>query len=503
MINFDRLRDKLKTTRRGHMLLKRGEMELIDTVPTQISLHAPFEYPVPCPDAAFIGEEASTAVLADTDVLEAFISEDALELLPKFRLAGPRKRYRLNPACLRVGVLTAGGNAPGLDMVVDSIVKRHFLLGTQYARVHNLPSRGRYPANLSVLGIRGGYAGLNWDDPASVPTIDLLPEVTDNWALRGCTSLHSIRIKPSSDDPPPEVIERLAKTVKNLNLDVLYTIGGGGTLKVASELATFLAAENSRIVVVGGPKTMDNDIFFTDSTFGFDTAVENALRFLVDIHREAETLERLAIVELFGAASGFVAFHAAYGCGEADYALLPEVMEPTLKQARDELASAVAVLRQRVTTKGHALLVIAEHATSLAAAALSAEKAGQDLSQVPTDTFEHGKLTQKEAGLQTLLDHLQAEVAGPAEIGLISLAPRHLIRATPPNSADIRLCKHSGKLMVDTALSGFSGCAVQLWQNNFVLVPLQTSVSKTKRITPFDFYFLSMREKYTLNVNQV
>jgi 6-phosphofructokinase 1 len=380
--------------------------------------------------------------------------------------------------------------------------------------------------------------------------VDLHPRITDSWVNRGCSSLHALRTdsfnlqKGEEKKKFEHFIHTMAENVRKLKLDVLYTIGGNGTMAVADALGEKLQIDGGKpCVVVAGPKTMDNDINFTDVTFGFRTTIDNAIHFLRDFHREAETLERVGIVELFGAASGFVALHAAYASGDADYVLIPEMMGDTVGSARQELEKMVKRIKDRVAKHGHALLVVAEGATILANAVILAdreERKGRVLAQlqdldegvkqlvsgqteeigisvrgnlemlskliqsssspsIADDTkmgeYRHGMKMEQEKAFTNLVDYVK-RTSGRS---VFFSQPRHLIRATPPNGYDIDLCKYTGKLMVDTALSGYTRTAVNLWQGRYMLVPLETAVASLKRVDTKDYYYITMWERYFLD----
>jgi len=284
-------------------------------------------------------------------------------------------------------------------------------------------------------------------------------------------------------------IKKLVANIRKLDLDILYTVGGNGTLKITDIIAEELQKDGGKpCTLVSGPKTMDNDINFTDVTFGFRTTVDNATKIIRDIHREAETLERIGIVELFGADSGFVALHSGYASGEADYVLIPETMGNDFNGICLEMEKTIKQLKKRVEDKHHALLIVAEGATGRAKAYI---KNNPDF----VKSFEHGDEDEKAQNFAALAEHIKKI----CKTKVFSNQPRHLIRATPPNCFDTDLCKYTGKLMVDTALAGYTRCSVQLWQNNYVIVPLETAIAELKKVDTTEYYFTSMREKYLLN----
>ena len=548
---FINLKMALSETKRGISLINEQGNGFITTEPDQINGQAKYDHPFieRIKPEAFLKGGALISVLADDDVLSTFNKDGHWSDLPRFRIAGAPKAYKLDPTHLKVGVLTAGGNAPGLDAIVDALVKRQFLLGTESCNLRKIKlDKEGYPPDLKFYGIVGGYYGLQTMKGAkdSRWIRELKPRLTDTWAARGCSSLHALRtpsIPPEKNREYTDFINDLAVNVRELELDILYTIGGNGTMTVANKLGEILLHDGKkRCLVVAGPKTMDNDINFTDATFGYRTTVDNTIQFLRDFHREAETLERVGIVELFGEDSGFVALHSAYASGEADYVLIPEMMGSTMDDARKELLNAVTRIKERTQTNNHALLVVAEGATIRANAVIMADESQAKLRIInqlyETETLlkelslkdtedDKKKIENQFSDLNELVQKMTFEkISGSQESkgffhnnkaeqdkAFMSLVkffdqnpdhkaffnqPRHLIRATPPNGFDMDLCKYTGKLMVDTALSGYTRCAIHLWQGNYVIIPLETAIAKLKRVDTTDYYFTTMIEKYTL-----
>jgi 6-phosphofructokinase 1 len=492
----------LDETRSGGALLNSKDTDFITTIPQRLQGAGLFSHPLAdrLPPSSFVPDDASVASLSNYDVLSAFELTGAFSRMPRFLLAGPRRECRLNPCHLRAAVLTAGGNAPGLNTIIDSIVKRQFLLGTEAARQSGvkLTAEG-YPPDLEVYGIIGGYKGLEsvmGVDPGEW-LIPLQPRITDAWSMQGCSNLKALRTatRTAGSAELKEYIAFLVHNVRKLKLDILYAIGGNGTLMLAQHLSSELKSGEDRCIVVGGPKTMDNDVNFTDVTFGFRTTVDNSVQFLRNFHREAETLNRIGVIELFGAGSGFVALHAAYASGDADYVLIPENMGPTVTDAARELAAAVRRINERASKRGHALFVVAEGASIASQRAIELGVATGVGSSLQIEAFQHGHKSQQQDAFQVLVRYIKEQTGKE----VFHLQPKHLVRATPPNSFDIDLCRYTGKLTVDSALAGFTGCAVHLWQGNYVLVPLETAAAKLKYVDTDGYYFRTLWERYLLS----
>jgi len=426
--------------------------------------------------SVFTPYDACVPVVSANGVAEAFREVGQEKRLPTFKVAGAREKYRLDPRAQTVGILTAGGNAPGLNMVIDSIVKRHSLLATMAGAEQN--------ADGSIQGMRfwgylGGYVGL-----ISKSRIELNVRVTDKVSLAPGSVL-----KIQRGETPPE---QIANAVKRDKLDILYVIGGNGTITAANLLCERLGdvrgSHGQLVRVVAAPKTMDNDVNFSDVTFGFRTSVENAVAIIQRIHAEAEACERIGVIELFGAASGFVALHASYASGEVDYVLIPEALIGSEEEKSAEFDRAVDRLATRFQKRRHAILVVAEGAT----AALTKD----------VGSFTHGAHAAKQAGFDSMVKLLterlnkRFEPAKPPPV--FTSQPKHLIRSSAPNSEDIDLCKQTGKLMVDAALAGMSRCVICLWGGRFVLVPMGAATTSLRRVDVGGYYFLSMMEKYLL-----
>ena len=477
----DNLRWRLLFTEDGHLIQSKAERVLprsggpfVHPLAQFYENHMLFQHRR---DEIFIPEDSVVPALNDLGILEVFEQVGQRDRFPCFVRAGARREYHLNPAQVKVGILTAGGTAPGLNVIIDSITKRHYQLGTEYAKAHNLA------LDLKVLGIRGGYVGLR-----DLDTVELGFHTTDTHALEAGSFLKALR-----GDRTEDMLDQLKERIVDLELDILYTVGGNGTQTAAHGIAQRLQAIEPRPLIVAGSKTMDNDLNFTDVTFGFRTTVDNAHEVIRRLHADAQTLNRLAIIELFGAKSGFVALHAAYTSGEVDYVLIPEMMN----DPQVEFKRCVKRLAHRLDKNQHAVLVIAEGASQMLADGKSSDAFPKLVAAV-------------EKGVKSAADQIcqqdrpeAKKHAGqpvlPIGYGILTNEPRHQIRSTPPNTFDIDLCKYTGKLMVDAALAGYTDCAVNLCQNEYMLVPLATATARLKIVNIASYYFLSMMEKYSLD----
>ncbi|HEY3493371.1 MAG TPA: 6-phosphofructokinase, partial [Polyangiaceae bacterium] len=245
-----------------------------------------------CPYPSPLTERLSHAVIhyvgqADRVLLDDRLSQTLAHppeagATPAFELAGPRHRVFFDPARLRCGIVTCGGLCPGLNNVIRGLV---------------LELMQGYGVR-QVLGFRYGYAGLvrrNGHGP-----VRLTPTVVSDIHQQGGTALGTSR----GAQDPKEMVDRL----EELEIGVLFVIGGDGTFRGASALVDEIARRGLRIGVIGIPKTIDNDIHFIDRSFGFETAFSAAVEVIQSAHIEATGAHNgIGVVKLMGRHSGFIA----------------------------------------------------------------------------------------------------------------------------------------------------------------------------------------------------
>ena len=193
---------------------------------------------------------------------------------------------------MKVGVLTGGGDCPGLNAVIRAIVRT----------IHN--------GGGETIGLLEGWRGAIEGN-----FVQLAPEVTDGIIDRGGTILGSSRTNPYKK---PEDVERLVQTFKRLELDALIAIGGDDTLGVASRLF-----DDRGLTTVGVPKTIDNDLSSTDVTFGFDTCINIVMEAIDRLKTTAESHRRIMVIETMGRHAGWIACYSGIASA-ADYILVPE-----------------------------------------------------------------------------------------------------------------------------------------------------------------------------------
>jgi 6-phosphofructokinase 1 len=374
------------------------------------------------------------SITTDLDLIQFFRNE-LQEDPPSFIEAGPRRELYFDPTSVKVGILTSGGIAPGLNTVVEAIVENH--VSSYGLRLAPL-DQGK------ILGFRHGLLGLETDD-----CTELSPHSVAGWFRSGASKLGVGR---GSTD-----VNEWIRTLRKHSIDILYIVGGNGSLTAGRKLADAIKSQGLSISVAVIPKTMDNDILWVWQSFGFASAFDKATEIINILHTEAESTARVCVVQLFGAKSGHVAANAALASGEVDAVLIPEVNVKT-----DLLTEFV---KNRVARNGHALVVMAEAATII----------GETGDKWPVQTRE-----QREENFLKVQSVLSKglEDAGLGANRVFLNQPQHLIRSVAPNAHDQVFCRRLGDLVVDNTLGGYTNFMISSWLNHYCLVPLVFSAKE-------------------------
>jgi len=329
---------------------------------------------------------------------------------------------------MKVGVLTGGGDCAGLNAVIRAIVKRSEEYGWE------------------VLGIRYGWRGL-----MDIDVVKLSFKEVANIHKLGGTILKTSRTNPFKHAGGPE---KILENVKRLGLDAVIAVGGDDTLSVAAKL--FKMGLN----VVGVPKTMDNDISATDYTFGFDSAVNEAMHALDNLMTTGESHDRIMVAEVMGRHAGWVAAYAGIASG-AHLTLVPE--EPF------DLEEVIEFVRKR-REKGEksTLIVVAEGAVMKNVSSIFVKEG-------KVDEFGHVKL----GGIgQFLAEEIEKRTG--YEVRSVTLG--HTIRGGSPTAFDRVLSSRFGLAAVDLVKEGKFGFMVALKGTSITYVSLDEAVSKMKSL---------------------
>jgi 6-phosphofructokinase 1 len=371
-------------------------------------------------------------------IAEPYVTEDAKDPVSSFALAGPRKHLAFDPARARAAIVSAGGLCPGTNNVIRSLVLSLF---------HGYGVR-------DIVGYRYGFEGLT--DKGE--RIALTPEVVRHAHRLGGTLLGTSRMRVSATT----LVDGLVRD----RIDILFAIGGNGTLRAARDAIAEIARRGLRIVVVAVPKTIDDDVGYVDKTFGFDTAVEHARDAIDAAHAEALAVRNgIGVVKLMGRDAGFVAAHATLASGEANLCLLPEF--------GFSLAGLLAALEVRLRERGHAVVVVAEGCAKRLVTADSER-----------DPSGNPRYASASLDIGPRLCHaIQAHfTARDIPFSLKYIDPSYMIRAAPANASDAFYCGALGRHAVHAAMAGLTGVLAGRCRGVYVYVPIAAACDQVPRV---------------------
>jgi 6-phosphofructokinase 1 len=382
----------------------------------------------------------SERILYDTSIENFHRCKETGEEPVSFEKAGPRENIFFEPAKTKVGIVTCGGLCPGLNNVIRSIVNEfHYRYGVT-----------------RILGIKYGYEGLI--AKYNHPVIDLSPELVSNIHLIGGSFLGSSR---GNQD-----IGQIVDTLEILNVNILFCIGGDGTLRGAHAIHEEIEKRKLKIAIAGIPKTIDNDINFIEKSFGFETAFSSANDIIRYAHNEAAgAYNGIALVKLMGRDSGFIAAHAALAIQEVNFVLIPEISFDLYGQR-----GFLRILRKRLEERHHAVVVVAEGAGQ---EFFEKQKLVKDLS---------GNIKNEDIGVY-LKEKISEEFTNkkfPFAIRYID--PSYIIRSAPANANDSKFCNLLAQNAVHAAMAGKTDFVTGNWNNLFTLLPIPLATAHRKKI---------------------
>ncbi|HNW97365.1 MAG TPA: ATP-dependent 6-phosphofructokinase [Bacteroidales bacterium] len=358
-----------------------------------------------------------------------------------FEKAGPREMIYFEPAKTKAAIVTCGGLCPGQNNVIRSIVMELF-----------------YRYNVTkIIGFQYGYEGLI--PKYNHPYMELNPEVVDDIQLQGGSILGSSR---GNQD-----VGEMVNTLERNNINILFCIGGDGTLRGAHEIQEEIKKRNLKISVAGIPKTIDNDINFIEKSFGFETAFSKAHEIISNAHNEAKGFYNgIVIIKLMGRDSGFIAAHATLSMQEVNFVLVPEMGEFEL----DGEKGFLNILKKRIENKHHALIVVAEGA-------------GQHFFNNETlqkDASGNVKLNDIGIFLKDRIFEYFKNIEMPVSLKYID--PSYIIRSAPAVADDSKFCGQLAQNAVHGAMAGKTGFVAGIWSNQFTYLPIETTIGKRKKI---------------------
>jgi 6-phosphofructokinase 1 len=330
---------------------------------------------------------------------------------------------------MRVGVLTGGGDCPGLNAVIRAVVRK-----------------GVQVFGYEFVGFRDGWRG-----PLEGDTIALDVQAVRGILPRGGTILGSSRTNPIKVEGG---IDRIKDNLAGLGVDALIAIGGEDTLGVARQLY------DNGVKVVGVPKTIDNDLNATDYTFGFDTAVNIAMEAIDRLHTTAESHHRALICEVMGRHAGWIALHAGMASG-ANVILIPE--KPF------DIDKVCAYVESRFKTRYAPIIVVAEGAHPL--------DGQMELATGELDSFGHVRLGGIGEGLAAEIEKRIGKEARTTVLG-------HIQRGGTPTAFDRVLATRFGVQAIDAVEAGDFGKMVALQRTEIVRVALSAATDELKLVPP-------------------
>lgn len=375
---------------------------------------------------------------------------------------------------MRIGILTGGGDVPGLNPCIKAFVDHAIDEGHE------------------VVGIRRGWAGvLHYNPDSSEPqtewVIPLNKSVVRTIDRTGGTFLHTSRTNPAKvkgkdipdflkgeeyqADKRYDFTKHVLRVLDTLKLDALVPIGGDDTLSYAVRM------HNEGVTVIAIPKTMDNDVFGTDYCIGFSTAVTRSVEFIHALRTPAGSHERIAVVELFGRNSGETSLISAY-LSSADRALISEVpFDP------EKLAKFLVEDKKR-NPSNYAVMTISEGAQMVG---------GDVFERGIEDAYGHKKL----GGIGQFTADVLKEITGS---DMIYQQVAYLMRSGAPDALDRMVASSYGYLASQLLTRGISGRLVALQEGKYTNIPLVTVTQGVKRV---DVHELYDSEKYRPKVSHV
>ncbi len=377
-------------------------------------------------------------VLYHSDLEEVGSYFKSGKMPPFFEMAGPREKIYFDPSKLKCGIVTCGGLCPGVNDVIRAIVlSLHFHYGVQ-----------------TVFGFRYGYEGLTYKNGHT--PLELSPAAVNDIHQKGGTILGSSR--------GPQDVAEMVDTLERLNVGILFTIGGDGTLRGAQAISQEIARRHLKISVIGIPKTIDNDISNVQKSFGFETAVSEASKVIYAANNEANgAWNGIGLVKLMGRESGFIAAYATMATSEVNFCLVPEVPF--------SLESFLSALKTRLEKRRHAVIVVGEGA-------------GQELMQATGRTDASGNIKLGDIGV-FLKEQITSHFKNLGmDVTLKYIDPSYTIRSMPANPHDSVFCLLLGYNAVHAGMAGRTSMVVGFWKNEFTHVPIPMATCERKRIDP-------------------
>ena len=386
----------------------------------------------------------SSRVVYSSDPEELIAQYEKSGSMKAFEKAGPREMIFHDPAWSKAAILTAGGLCPGLNDVIKGLTI-------------TLQHRYKVPV---IYGIRYGYAGL-------IPEFGYEPmllteENVDSIHCEGGTILGSSRGRQDE--------KIMVDTLVRMNINMLFCIGGDGTLRCAHDVAKEIKRRKLSISVVGIPKTIDNDVSFIDQTFGFETAVYATNSVITAAHNEAKgVINGIGLIHVMGRDSGFIAANATLANSHVNYCLVPEEEFSLDTGASNDLIKS---LFERLRIRKHAVIIVAEGA-------------GQYLFDKNEEVLDKsGNVLHRNIGLYLKAQLQKIAKKHEFDMNIKYFDPSYMIRSLPAHGTDAVFCLMLAQSAAHAAMAGFTDMVVGHWSDSFTNVPIALATKERKKIDP-------------------
>ncbi|MEI8173876.1 MAG: ATP-dependent 6-phosphofructokinase [Deltaproteobacteria bacterium] len=373
--------------------------------------------------------------------LENYADLQAGDSVPlSVEVAGPREEIFFDPAQTKAAIATCGGLCPGINDVIRSVVMTLYY---------------RYGVK-NIIGIKYGFQGLIHKFGHQL--LELNPE--------GVKDIHTFGGSILSSSRGRQDIEEMVNVLKRMNVDLFFCVGGDGTMRAVECITEEITRRNLNISVIGIPKTIDNDLYLIQKTFGYDTAIAEAVTAIQCAHVEAKGAPMgIGVVKIMGRQSGHIAAGAALAQGDVNFVLIPEI--PFDLHGEHGFLKA---LEKRLKSSGHCVILVAEGA-------------GQELihrGEQAIETDASGNLRLLDIGV-----FLKAQIenyfkAEGLEVNLKYIDPSYMIRSVPANASDRIYCGALGQYAVHAGMAGKTGMLVGLMKDEYVHLPLKMVGSGAK-----------------------
>jgi 6-phosphofructokinase 1 len=358
-----------------------------------------------------------------------------------FELAGPRERLFFDPSKTTAAIVTCGGLCPGINDIIRGIV----------TQCHN-----RYGVS-RVFGFRYGYQGL-------ISRYGFTPMVLRPESV---AQIHNFGGSILGNSRGHQDIGEMVDLLEEMKVDILFVVGGDGTLRGASALAAECRQRGLKKAIVGIPKTIDNDIMYLDKSFGFETAFAMAVQAVRSTYVESTgSLNGIGLLKLMGRDSGFIACYAALAGSNVDFVLIPEVHFEL-----EGSGGLLEALHYRVAKRRSAVVVVSEGAGQHLLPPANAKDASGNVVYGDIGAFLRDRITAsfKERRTSTSVKYID---------------PSYLVRSVPANAQDNVYCSQLAQHAVHAALAGKTSMLVGRWHGAFVHLPLDMVTHGRRKVDP-------------------